>query len=225
MTMLFTKTVILLILWSKQCSVHVPEHSRWENGLVELGRFNLLLCVHFILCSFTYCTHMVVEAAKAITVILQTRQHRETDGIFPIFLLEFLWLKTHFFFYVWRFTLWISLDISPDIHKFGPMKGQNWGKSTQTFTDQSYGSNIKSVALKWCNYFPRLCKWDISFSRKNSTQYISYYSWNYYISRLFQIVCYLDPIRVRRKMNPKIKFSARYTPGKEYVKHSAHMFL
>lgn len=33
---------------------------------------------------------MVVEAAKAITVILQTRQHIETDARFPIFLLEVL---------------------------------------------------------------------------------------------------------------------------------------
>lgn len=62
------------------------------------------------------------------------------------------------------------------------------------------GSNIKSsVALKWCNYFPKLCKWEISFSHQISMHYISYYSWNYYISKLLQMVCYLDFNWERRK--------------------------
>lgn len=144
---------------------------------------------------------MVLEAAKAVIVILQTRQRIETDARFPTHLSKVLWLKVHFFFYIWG---WISLTFLTDIQKFGPIKGRNRREQTWNFTGIC-GSYIESsVALKWCNYFPKLCKWEISFSHQNSTHYISYFSWNYYISKLIQMVCYFDcNWEWRKKKDPR----------------------
>lgn len=46
----------------------------WEDGFVKVSGFILLLHVHSILCSFTYCTHTAIEAAKAIAIILQNNK-------------------------------------------------------------------------------------------------------------------------------------------------------
>lgn len=91
-------------------------------------------------------------------------------------------------------------------------KRKKWGESTQNFTDRSYGNNIKSsVASKRCNYFPKLHKWEIYFSHQNSTNYIFYYFWNYYISKLFQRVCYLDSngVRMKKRILGEMKSSVR----------------
>lgn len=72
---------------------HVSGHSMCESGFVKLSGFILLLCVRSILCSFTYCTHMAIKAAKAIAILQNNRRRSRclTSEIF--FSPGLLWLK------------------------------------------------------------------------------------------------------------------------------------
>ena len=64
---------------------HVSGHSMRESGFVKLGGFILLLCVCSMLCSFTYCTHMAIEAAKAIIILQNNKAQKQMSYFHDIF--------------------------------------------------------------------------------------------------------------------------------------------
>lgn len=75
---------------------HVSGHSMCESGFVKLSGFILLLCVRSILCSFTYCTHMAIKAAKAIAILQNNKAQKQMSYFRDFFLLGIIMIKDPF---------------------------------------------------------------------------------------------------------------------------------
>lgn len=72
---------------------HVSGHSMCDSGFVKLSGFILLLCVRSILCSFTYCTHMAIKAAKAIAILQNNKTQKQMSYFRDIFLPRIIMIK------------------------------------------------------------------------------------------------------------------------------------